>query len=88
MILNLFRTNYFINSEMYLDYRHKALIKDALWRILATKDLRTWIWTSSQHPARVIGSLGRNKLYGSIYRILDFEDRDRAVYTLREKEKY
>jgi len=59
-----------------------------MWHVLTTKDLLTWIWASSQHPARIIGSLGRNEVYGSVYRILDLEDRNRAVYALRKKEKY
>lgn len=62
--------------------------QDTTQHVLTTKDLRTWIWASSQHPARIIGSLGRNKVYGSVYRILDLEDGNRAVYALRKKEKY
>lgn len=90
IIFKLFRTNHLLSSEVYLDCRHKVLQQDTFLSILPTKDLRTWIWIGapSQHPARIIRSLGRNKLYGSVYRVLDFEDGNRAVNTLREKEKH
>lgn len=79
----LLRTNYFTDSGIYLGCRHLGNSLEGRW-----VPGHTWVGASSQHPARVVGGLGGNKVDGSVYGILGFQDGHRAVDILREKGKY
>lgn len=86
MISILLRTNYFTESEIYLACRHLANSLET--RGVGACPGHTWVGASSQHPARVVGGLGGNKVNGSVYGILGFQHGHRAVDILREKGKY
>lgn len=78
--------NYFTESEIYLGSRHLANSLEQR-RVSACPGL-TWVGASSQHPARVVGGLGGNKVNGPVYGILGLQDGHRAVDILREKGKH